>query len=300
MIQCSLAHACFWIVAGAVIAGAHDLQAQPANSHAADEAAIRQAGKDYATASEHGDSKALSDFWTADGTYTDDTGRTVKVREWLAKSGNPGGGGARSNTAGSKLHFVADDVAMEEGETDSPPTDGHPALKNHYVALWVRDGGRWKLDNVQEMRSEPASTEDEFASLNAFVGEWSGEANKITVHIAAKWDANKKFLHRQVTMTSGSDSLIGTQEIGWDPLAQQIRSWTVSDDGSFSEGVWSLEGNLWMALASRVLPDGRVSEATQVYKFPDKNTIVWKSIRCSIDGQPTDDFEVVLKRSAGK
>jgi hypothetical protein len=104
----------------------------------------------------------------------------------------------------------------------------------------------------------------------------------------------------KLLITSGKSSIIGTQQIGWDPLAQQIRSWMFSDDGSFSEGLWSREGYLWIVLASKVLPEGQVSQATQVYKFPDKNTIVWKSIRCSIDGQPTDDFEVVLKRSATK
>ena len=72
------------------------------------------------------------------------------------------------------------------------------------------------------------------------------------------------------------------------------------DDGSLSEGLWSLEGNVWMVLSTRVLTDGRVSESTQIYKFPDKNTIVWKSIDGSIDGQPTDDFEVTLKRSTEK
>jgi hypothetical protein len=32
---------------------------------------------------------------------------------------------------------------------------------------------------------------------------------------------------------------------------------------------------------------------------PDKGTIVWKLILGSIDGQPTDDVEIVLKRSSG-
>ena len=73
-----------------------------------------------------------------------------------------------------------------------------------------------------------------------------------------------------------------------------------NDDGSLSEGLWSREGNVWMALSTRVLSDERVSEATQIYKFPDKNTIVWKSIDGSIDGQPMDDFEVVLKRVTEK
>ena len=146
----------------------------------------------------------------------------------------------------------------------------------------------------------PAANPAQVASLGVFVGEWSGEINKISVHISAKWDANKKFLHRDITMTSGKATLGGTQIVGWDPITQQISSWMFSDDGSYAEGVWSLEGNLWMVLATRVLPDRKISQSTQVYKFPDKNTLVWKSIGGSIDGQPAEDFEVTLKRNATK
>jgi hypothetical protein len=101
-------------------------------------------------------------------------------------------------------------------------------------------------------------------------------------------------------MTAGKSSIVGTQQVGWDPLSQQIRSWMFSDDGSLSEGVWSREGYFWMVLASRVLPDGQISKSTQIYKFPEKNTLVWKSVACSIDGESTDDFEIALKRTAAK
>ena len=198
------------------------------------------------------------------------------------------------------VRFVTDNVALEQGEFESPAVDGEKPSKGRYTALWVREGDRWKLDNVQEALNESFPHADQVASLQVLVGEWSGEANKIAIRISAKWDANQKFLNRRITMTSGKATLTGTQEIGWDPRLQQLRSWMFNDDGSLSEGLWSREGNVWMALSTRVLTDGRVSEATQIYKFPDKNTIVWKSIDGSIDGQPVDDFEVVLKRLTEK
>ncbi len=148
-----------------------------------------------------------------------------------------------------------------------------------------------------ETTAGPVATADQLASLNAFVGEWTGEVNQITLHISAKWDAHKKFLRREVSLSQGKASLGGRQEIGWDPLARHIRSWMFNDDGSYTDGIWSLEGNAWLVLATRVLPDGKITKATQVYKFPDKDTMVWQLIGGSIDGQPTDDFEVTLKRS---
>lgn len=155
-------------------------------------------------------------------------------------------------------------------------------------------------DQKKPAQSEDTSGANQIASLQVFAGDWSGEIDKINLRISARWDANRKFMNRQITMGSGKSALTGLQEIGWDPGLQQIKSWTFSDDGSLCEGLWSMEGNVWMVLSTRMLPDGRKAEATQVYKFRDKDTIVWKSIDGSIDGQPVDDFEVVLKRSSGK
>jgi hypothetical protein len=156
------------------------------------------------------------------------------------------------------------------------------------------------LDSVRETAIDRGADPAELASLDILVGEWTAEENKVAIHISAKWDANKKFLTRRITMASGKSALVGTQTIGWDPLTRQIRSWMFSDDGSYTEGVWSREGNLWMAPMTRGLPDGSVSTATQVYKFQDKDTIIWKILDGSVDGQPTDDCEVVLKRATDK
>ncbi len=293
--------ACTWLGVWLVVISSREAPAQAAHDHTKDEAAVRQAGEGYAAAIERGDSKALAAYWIADGTYTDETGRTVKVQEMLAKiDGQPSDASLRSRSSTAKVRFVTDDVAIEDGEFNVPPVEGGMPFKGRYTAIWVRDRGRWKLDNLREMPTEPISNLNQLASLGIFAGEWAGDVNNISIRVSAKWDANKKFLHRTITMSSGKASLIGTQQIGWDPLAEQIRSWMFSDDGSFSQGQWNMEGNLWMALATRVLPDGELSQVTQVYKFPDKNTMVWKAIRGSIDGQPTDDFEVVLKRTAAK
>ncbi|HTQ38202.1 MAG TPA: DUF4440 domain-containing protein [Pirellulales bacterium] len=278
--------------------------AQGSGNRAADEAAVRQAGKDYLAAMARADVKALADFWTADGTYTDETGKTVNVHDLLAKSaagsGAPTPAVAAPPTSVSQVtvRFVTDDVAIENGDCETALENGKEPITGHYTALWVKQSGRWKLDSLKEYRT-PAETSgsDELASLGVFVGEWSGKMNDSTIHISAKWDATKKFLRREIAISGGKVSLNGTQEIGWDPLAQHIKSWMFIDDGSYSEGLWSLEGTVWMEASQRVLPDGKISKATQVYKVPDKNTLIWKLIHGSVDGQPAQDFEVTLKRS---
>jgi uncharacterized protein (TIGR02246 family) len=272
--------------------------ARAAGDHAEAEAAIRQAGKDYIGALSRGDSKAIADLWTKDGTFTDLTGRTVKVRDLLASGGLDKEQHPQVSVINSTIRFVTDDVAVEQGDCETAASSG-PPVKGHFEAIWAKDSGRWKLDSLHESQAAPSPDHSqELASLDVLAGQWSGEAEKSTIHIAAKWDANKKFLRRDLSINSGKASLAGVQIVGWDPASQGIKSWTFLDDGSYSEGIWSREGNAWMVVTTRALPDGQMSSATQVYRFPDKNTMVWKSIRGSVDGQATDDFEVTLKRAA--
>jgi ketosteroid isomerase-like protein len=290
---------CSLISALLLLFSARGLVAQTADDRSRDEAGVRQAGKDYLAAMERGDTNALADFWTADGTYTDETGKTLNAHGLLAKDKATGTVARPPSIArDATIRFITDDVAVEEADCETAMAEGKAPVKGHYTALWVRQNDRWKLDSLKESRTATeVSGCEELASLDVFAGEWSGKINQSTVHISAKWDATKRFLHRVFVIAAEKTSLSGTQEIGWDPISQHIKSWQFLDDGSYGDGFWSLEGTVWMDISSRVLPDGKTSRATQVYKFPDKNTLIWKMIRGSVNGQPASDFEVVLKRS---
>jgi uncharacterized protein (TIGR02246 family) len=290
---------CDWRRLAFLAIGALFLTVHPSSSRAGDEAGVRQAGKDYLTAVQSGDTKAMADFWTADGTYTGANGKTAKVHDLLSKP-LTGKRSVRSpaNLTHVSVRFITDDVAVEDADCEITAADGAPPASGHYSALWVRRDGHWKLDSLRES-SDGSSTSgaDDLASLGVLAGEWTGQLNDATIHISAKWDATKKFLRRDFSAASITPSIAGTQEIGWDPIAGRVKSWMFLDDGSFGEGVWSLQGTVWMEVSSRVLPDGRIIKAVQVYKFPDKNTLNWKLIRGSVDGQPAKTMEVTFKRS---
>ena len=110
--------------------------ARAAGDHAEAEAAIRQAGKDYIGALSRGDSKAIADLWTKDGTFTDLTGRTVKVRDLLASGGLDKEQHPQVSVINSTIRFVTDDVAVEQGDCETAASSG-PPVKGHFEAIWA-------------------------------------------------------------------------------------------------------------------------------------------------------------------
>lgn len=272
---------------------------QPTVSSAADVAGVQQASKNFRAALERRDIKAVEEFWTPEGTYTDEHGQMCKAHDLLANNLISGTLASSASSIGQqKVHFVTDDVAIENAECEIAVANGLPSVRGCYTAVWVHQNGRWKLDNLQEVRlTTPPAALNNVSSLGVLVGEWSGETPQGKIHISAKWDSGKKFLRRDFSLSNATSPLSGTQEIGWDPATEQIKSWIFHDDGSFGEGVWNLEDVVWVEGSWRICADGRTVKATQVYKFPDRNTIIWKLIRGSIEGQPVQSMEVVLKRS---
>jgi hypothetical protein len=133
--------------------------------------------------------------------------------------------------------------------------------------------------------------------LAPFVGNWTGTLESNTVDVSVRWNPAKTFLHRERSVvTNGKRVFSGTQEVGWDPISQRIKSWAFNADGSSGEGLWSLEGNAWVVVTTTILPDGRSSSATQVLKFTDQDTLVWKSMHGEYEGQPIPDFQITFKR----
>jgi ketosteroid isomerase-like protein len=289
----------FLLMTGAAIA-------QTIQNRAELENAVRAAGTGYLMALASGDPKAIADCWTAAGTYTSENGESVNARSLIAKSFT-GKSSVRpvAKARDVSLRLVTRDVALEEGTSDCTPDENRPAMCGRFIALWVHDGDKWKLDKVVELRTDAtgsATTElGSFqAELEPFVGQWSGSSGKMTMQVSAKWNSTKTFLIRELSITTdGKPTLSGRQEIGPDADSQEIKSLTINSDGSHSDGLWELEGSSWMVRAAGVSGDNRPSTSTQVYKFKDKDTMVWKLVDGETGGQALPKMEITLKRTAG-
>src|SRR6185312_13752121 len=93
---------------------------------------------------------------------------------------------------------------------------------------------------------------------------------------------------------AGKPVMSGTQRIGWDPLARQIRSWIFESDGGHGEGLWARDGNQWIVKLSGALPTGRKATSTQVITFVSKDIARWKSVDRTVGGSLLPDIEEIV------
>ncbi len=288
---------------------------QKKDQTATDEAAVRQAGRDYLAALDRGDRQAIAEFWTKDGTYTDDTGQTFNVRELVQKT-FAGNKSVRPpmKVSGVTLRMINNEVAVEEGRSEvtaeglsakeTPGAAPNGSMAGRFIALWVKQNGQWKLDSLREFRSGAAppavsSGSDKLALLEPLVGHWAGTSGKLAMQINAHWNSTKTFLQRELSISSGGKPILsGTQEIGWDPNSQSIKSWTFNSDGCHGEGMWDLDGTSWIVVATGISRSGQATSNMQIFKFPDKNTMKWKLTDTSQEGPVLPELEITLQRQS--
>jgi ketosteroid isomerase-like protein len=290
------------IAAGLLLGLGQPVLAQrPPAKPTGDSAGLAKTAKEYLAALQRGDSKQIASFWTSDGTYVDETGRSFKVRELFAPGGtSPGSIRPHTEIKNVGVRFVTADVALEEGDCETESAGGTSPMQGRFVALWVRQNNTWKLENLQEWRVQAKAAPTSLTVLEPLVGEWSGSAGPVAMRVSAHWNSNKTFLHREVSIKhEGKVAVTATQEIGWDEASQAIKSWTFNSDGSHGEGIWSQQGNVWLVTTNRILRDGHTIEIAHAYKFPDKNTIVVKAIQSGESSDAGRDFEIKLTRDAG-
>jgi hypothetical protein len=193
------------------------------------------------------------------------------------------------------IRLITADVAIEDGIAELTSADGEP-LKSTYTAVHVKRDGTWFLDSVRETDtpSPPPAEPSPLDQLSWMIGSWLDQDEESTVSTTWRWAKNKKFLTSAFSVSVGEEiELEGTQVIGWDPAAGQIRSWIFDSEGGFGEGVWRHVGEEWISDFTMTLNDGSQASGVNVYKPVDDNTFTWKSVERQIDGEEQPDIEEV-------
>lgn len=125
-----------------------------------DEAAVRDAVKQYVEARERGDAGALSGLFTADADQLVSSGewrrgRDELVRGTLASSKN--NAGTRTITL-KTIRFPTSDVAIADGEYVIGASQASAARNMWTSFVLVRSQGRWKISAIRNMLPAPPAS----------------------------------------------------------------------------------------------------------------------------------------------
>jgi hypothetical protein len=179
------------------------------------------------------------------------------------------------------------DACSVDMATTIKPADGLPVQTKCHLVVAKRDG-QWMIAEARESGTTSAAAESStpLDQLAWMLGEWVDTSDRVDVRINCEWFANKRFLVRNFTViTDGELDLQGTEIVGYDAAAKQIRSWVFDSDGTFSEGTWVQNGKTWTETMKGVLTDGRRAAAIHSFTHTDSNSYVFTSANREVGGQ---------------
>ena len=274
------------------------------NQSTDDEGAVRAAIASYVEAFNKGDAAAVAAHWSETGEWIDPEGTPILGRDAILaemKAYFAGGKKPQIELLDLSVQFLAPSVAVEQG-TAIVTRPGETAGESSYLAIHVRENGKWQLSSVRELAPRPSSPPSHYEQLQELewmIGEWVDDQGGDSVTWRGEWTANRNFISRSFTvMIEDRIDLSGTQVIGWDPAAGAIRSWVFDSDGGFTEGVWSRRDDGWSIRAVGVLPDGRKASRVTIIRQIDNDTFTLQSVGREVDGEllpNIDEITVVRK-----
>jgi uncharacterized protein (TIGR02246 family) len=248
----------------------------------ADEAAIRKNIAGYTEAFNKRDAVAVAKFWTEDGEWIEPDGQRFSGRKAIEaelKAYFQEGTAPKLEVVDVSIEFLAPGVAIEEGTVKATPAEGAARMAS-YRAVDVRRDGTWQLNSVREIELvEPPSQYDKLKAIEWMIGTWVDRDEDSEIETRCEWTKNKNFITRSFTVSlAGVPDLEGTQVVGWDPVAKQIRSWLFDSAGGFGEGTWTQRGNKWVVRSSFVLNTGEKASSINIFTPIDEGSFSWQSI----------------------
>ena len=204
-------------------------------------AAVAANDRAYEAAYAKADVKTLAGFFTEDVVYTDEDGNIHNGRaaiEACLTAAFAANQGAKLTIALDSVRVLVPEVVVENGSTTVVSQDGESSTAL-FTAIHVKKDGKWKISQLVETPAPVTTAGGHLAELAWLVGEWK-EADKeagVTIQSRYQWARGGNFITRNVTVKRGEEAVLeGWQIIGWDPVAEGIRSWTFDDEGGYSEG----------------------------------------------------------------
>jgi len=267
--------------------------AKAAADHSADEAAIRAIVAAFAKAYNGHDAKAVAELFAPNARIVTEGDEVIEGREEIEQvftatfADDPQ---THIEVTISSIKFVGADLALEVGSTKTRHAPGETPEYGKYTVLHFKRDGKWLMGLARDTEGEPPTNHDRLLPLEWLIGDWVDESPDAVVRTSYRWDDKKQFILGEFTVqVGGKPAMTGSQRIGWDPLAKQIRSWVFDSEGGFADGLWARDGDQWIVKLNGVRRDGKVASATNVYLRVSKDRAVFESRDRIVGGEAMPD-----------
>jgi uncharacterized protein (TIGR02246 family) len=289
------------VVAGVTSARGQVTATTPASTANADEQAVRQVTQDFVRAFNSASGDKASSLFYSGAELTDDGGHVHKgaaaIKDVLGRFFQKFPG-ATSNMTADSVWMVSPGLAIEEGRRVVSTKGDTASAATRYTLVMIKQHGEWKIASGREVEDDDSlSPHDRLKPLAWLVGDWVDEGEDAVVQISCKWSEDKNYLLVDFdSKVQGKPAIKSSQRIGWDPLAQKVKSWVFDSDGGHGEGLWSQVENRWVIKSTAVLPDGQTGSATITLEPREKDSYLMKGFD-RIRGKTAEpDFEVKIVR----
>ncbi len=254
------------------------------------ETAIKNTIQSYVEAFNKGDAEAVAAHWKKDGDYITATGEVFTGQEQLKaafKAFFKNNEGIKIEVTPLAIYVDGKDKAIEEGLATTTRSGEEPET-TRYVTAYVKENGDWKISKVKEiLPMGTAPNHEKLEPLEWMIGDWVDEDQGGRLETSCYWSADGNFIVRAFAVSVGGLTTFGGKQIiGWDPAANQIRSWVFDTNGGFGEGTWSKQGESWHVNSTLVLNTGEKASSINILTPIDKDSFTWQSTAREVGGVP--------------
>lgn len=202
----------------------------------------------------------------------------------------------------ASMQFITPTLVLEEG---SIRFNSHTEKNTAYLYQIIsqqQGNGEWKI--VQSRNHDVASNQTFVAlqQVEGLIGNWVaplGEHGKLTINF--RWDPSGSWLiGRGSYSVDDQDPTLLTMRIGWDPIKENIISWSFDSSGSHSFATWKESNNHWEIRSSGINALGKPISSTQTVSRLDQSSILWGFTDRLIGSQHKDDEAVKLIKTLPK
>lgn len=267
----------------------------------ADSRAIRQLSQSLVDAFNSKDTERLAALFLPEAELIDDAGNSHRGREGIAEvftrfvEAFPN---AKMDLNIESVRLAAGELAIENGTRTVTTAGDAEKATNRYTMVDVKRDGKWQIAVVREVPADPEPTpHDRLEPLAWLIGDWVDEDAEAAITISCRWDESENFLLADfVAKVSGETKIESKQRLGWDPLAECVRSWVFDSDGGYGEGRWTDVDGKWIIKSNAVLPDGTTGSATIYFEPIDGHRFLMKGFDRILGDSLQPDFEATIVR----